>query len=621
MLAPFALDTIAAMPDSDFSSHDLKEGILHRYDLNIPVHTLDILLSRLWKKGTVRREGGKNFRALPSTANSQLATARQHMEEQQRRLAQNFRQFADNSGERLTEEDALALLLDFFDRFHVYLLLGEEEPSEILSRAGEEKAGLKLVARYIERMRAEESEYIDYVQSSLEGYIIQNALLMKGIDWTRKNFKRLEVFFDTGFLFAALGLTGPFAHKAAQETLEILKATKAQLCTFKRTAAEMQRILKVYENHLGTNEGIQRLYPTDLTRFFVTHGWTPSDVKELIALLEEKLNQLGFTIKDFPPRDRRYNPDDESLTQALRGPGSAEGDLEPRVVHDVDAVAAIITLRRGTASASLDDSRAVFATTSGKVIHNVRGWYRQMGDAGIPPVVSVMALSNAAWLKKPTLATTLKLDELCALCAAALRPSRRTWDLFLVHLRKLKQGGEVTSDEAVAVVASSLTDSILSEVEDDMPIDAATVQEVVDRVKQDYAQQAAAQVRAVEQRIVQEKDNALSLAETIRAQANDETQRRQRLEQRLDSRARAVARWIIWLPFGLVLLTGGAGIFLGLPFLPIAKGWQKIITASCMTMISLIWLLSLFSRVHLHDIRIELEKRLAARIRTWIAGE
>jgi hypothetical protein len=243
------------------------------------------------------------------------------------------------------------------------------------------------------------------------------------------------------------------------------------------------------------------------------------------------------------------------------------------------------------------------------------------GGAGVPPVVNVMALSNAAWLKKPTIITALKLDELCALCSAALSPSRRTWDLFLIHLRKLKQSGDVTSDEAVAIAASSLTDAILSEVEDDMPIDAATLQEVVERVKQDYAQRAAAQVRAVEQRIVQEKDAALSLVDVTSNQMRDEMALRNRLEQRLEGRAKKIARVIAWLPFSLVFLVSAAGIILGLPFVSVNEGWPKIITVSCVAFGAGTGLLSLFFRAHLHEWRLRLEDHLAKSIRTWLTGE
>jgi hypothetical protein len=258
MFVPFVMDAIAALPASDFTGRDLKDRITERYKLDVPVHTLDILLSRLWKRGVVTRDGGKYFRTDQPYTGPDLASARQRAEEEQRRLAESFKVFASTAGHHITDDDALALILDFFAKFHVYILLGEEEPTEILAHA-EHPVQLKLVARDIERMRAEDSEFVSYIQRSLEGYIIQSALLMQGISWSRKSFSRLEVFFDTGFLFTALGYTGPFAYKAAQETLELLKATKASFSVFRRTVAEMQRILKIYELNLGSYEGIQRL--------------------------------------------------------------------------------------------------------------------------------------------------------------------------------------------------------------------------------------------------------------------------------------------------------------------------------------------------------------------------
>ena len=620
MFVPFVDDSIDKLESNDFTLDDLRTSIRVRHKLEIPTHTLDILLSRMWKRGFVAREGGRYFRKAPRSS-IDLAERREKKEREQGVLATYFRNYALSHGVTLTSDDALALIMEFLEHFHVYLLLGEEEPFQTLSEPSGQRSRLRLVARFIERLRAEQGPLLTILRESLEGFILQNALLLKDINAGTKSFSQLEVFFDTGFLFDALGLTGSFSQRAARETFDLLRATKAQLSVFRRTIGEMQRILKVHEHHLGTQEGIEQLYPTELSRFLISHRYTPSDVKELSALLASQVGQLGLAIKDYPPHDSRFTSDEKKLTEVLKRPGNRESEVEPRVVHDVDCIAAVLTLRRGRTSSTLDEARAIFATTSGLVVKNVGSWYFGGGDVGISPIVHVLALSNAAWLKKPFAATTLKLDELCALCSAALSPTRKTWNQFLAHLRKLRESGEITSDESVALVASSLTDSLLSRIEDDMYVNAETLQEVVERVKQDYFRQASAGFEEKESRIRTERDIALSEARTAMTKLTNEEELRRRIELRLSGRAEAMAKLIMWLPFGFFVLLAAGGIVLSLPGLFPDSGKWKIVGWICVSAAAILALVTLIWRGHVQDLRREMQLRLAQLLRRWILGD
>ena len=71
------------------------------------------------------------------------------------------------------------------------------------------------------------------------------------------------------------------------------------------------------------------------------------------------------------------------------------------------------------------------------VVRQIDGWYSASGDHGVPPAVHIARLANIAWLKNPRAGSTLKQQELVALCSAALQPSERTWNAFVTHLRRL----------------------------------------------------------------------------------------------------------------------------------------------------------------------------------------
>ena len=169
---------------------------------------------------------------------------------------------------------------------------------------------------------------------------------------------------------------------------------------------------------------------------------------------------------------------------------------EPRVWHDVNCVAAVLTLRGSIFPQDVDNAKAIFVSATGLVIRNVNEWFRQQfegehlkgkAESLLSPVVHHIALSNVAWLKLPAAGQKLKLHELIALCSAALQPTRKTWDQFKRHLQNLQDSGVVSSDETAAILANQFTDVHLSQLEDhladDTDIDSDSLDEVIERVR------------------------------------------------------------------------------------------------------------------------------------------
>ena len=69
----------------------------------------------------------------------------------------------------------------------------------------------------------------------LEGFILQNALLLKDISAAARRFRNLEVFLDTGVLLGALGFRGEATETATREALSLLRETGATLAVFEIT--------------------------------------------------------------------------------------------------------------------------------------------------------------------------------------------------------------------------------------------------------------------------------------------------------------------------------------------------------------------------------------------------
>lgn len=178
----------------------------------------------------------------------------------------------------------------------------------------------------------------------------------------------------------------------------------------------------------------------------------------------------------------------------------------------------------------------------------------------------------------------------------------------------------MSDGEVIAIVASSLTDTLLSEIEDDVPIDAETLQEVVDRVKEDYAKEALSQVQTIakDARLQSEKD--AQIINTTATKLKDETKKRQKLELNIIGRARNTARFIAGVPFLFVVVIASIGIIVSLPGLSPSKGWILYFAYFATLVTAFLGILNLICKSHLHDLRLKVENRISKYIQNFFIG-
>jgi hypothetical protein len=217
-------------------------------------------------------------------------------------------------------------------------------------------------------------------------------------------------------------------------------------------------------------------------------------------------------------------------------------------------VAAVLTLRKGRISSSVERSIAVFCSTSGGVITTIQQWYRDQGGQGVPPVVHQYALTSLAWLKRPAVVRGIKTYELAASCAAALRPTRETWAKFLDNLRRLRADRVISDDETVAIVASELIDPLLARLDDEMEPDADTIGEAIERVRGGYRAEAQTAAEEMIRRVQLSAEEAVRQAQSTAAISTQAAAVAQDRQARLEARARSQADRIASLVSGFLYL-------------------------------------------------------------------
>lgn len=589
MFEPFVRDAVATHSSDDMDAKQMIESVHERHGLKLPINTVRTLLLRIVRQGYLTRLGGRYFRTEKSISSDDVLRSRRKAEVRQRRLAVALMASAAERHVVIEKpEEALGLIMSFMESYHVKLAFDEAPDFDGTHRDDTSKSSEHVAtALFLRDTIIAEGEFSDVIQEMLEGFVLQNTLLLKDIASAGRQFDGLEVILDSQILFGAVGCRGSTTKTATRELLNLLKQTGATVSAFESTLKEMKSILNVYEEKLGTAKGRESLYPGDLTRHFLAERASPADIRERGALLELELQSLGVNIREIPPREPKWTLDEVALAELLADK-SGRTD-EPRVVHDVDCLAGALMRRKGRTSDSLDSARAIFVTDSGMTVKNATRWYRSQGGKGFPPIIHELSLSNYAWLKRPESAANLKIHEMVALCTAALRPSRQSWERFVDHLRDLEESGQLSSDEVAAVVASELTQNMLAEGGIDEESDAESLTEVVERVKADVRKEA---------------DERRAEVEELRGQVG--------------ARARSVANFLSTTAAAVLALSLIVGTAIGL--LQAATGESPSLLALVLALgpVALFGLFSLLWGFHLQRWRGKAEIWLTAKLEGWM---
>ena len=633
---PLVLDVLPTLTDRYFIAADVQRAVAEVHGVSMPQEAVSTLLKRAARQDYVRRESGRfrvdDGKELPRQS---LTGEKDRLAVGQQSLGQSLLQHARSRGLELQEpSDALDLLLRFLEEEQTALLLGAPAGSNA-GRALSTREAV-VVAEFVNTVATTDPALRSVLSDLLEGLVLYHAAFLPDLTEVDRRFRNLNVYFDSDLVRQALGYEGEGARILMRDTIDLLRSSGVDCLVLDKTVAEIHRILAMFEGKMGTSAGRRSLRPTPMARHFLTQRYAPSDVQEMAALLEQDVAAVGLTVHRMPKRIEAFTANEAALAERLTDTRTHD-TLEPRVMHDVDCVAAVLTMRRGRRSTRVEDVGAVFVSSSSLVIRNTRLWWEEdERESGIPPLVHVRSLANLAWLKRPTARDGLQLKELISLCCAAMRPSPKTWHRFLDHLDGLLTSHRLTQDEVTAIIVSAVSDQVLKDVElDDSTedMDAVTLDEVVERVKADYGADAERRVCEVqedyERRLAElqaradaEAAEAAAGAEERKALAEAsersaaEALRRQELAA--SGRARRWAKravgWAYWLLVVLVM-AGEVAILLTFPF----KGdWLGVLVGVGVVVATGFGAVGLLR--HLSELRIRVEASLQARFRDWLLG-
>lgn len=153
----------------------------------------------------------------------------------------------------------------------------------------------------------------------------------------------------------------------------------------------------------------------------------------------------------------------------------------------MDSVHAVVRLRKGHKSTSVETSRALFITNNDRLSNLTRKYFkREYNGSYIPPVLTDYTLTTLLWVKNPEVNPNLPRKRIIADCVASMQPPERIMNKYLESIKELWISGELSEgDYSMLKVSQEARQILMDETQGDEDVlTNAKIYEIVELTKQ-----------------------------------------------------------------------------------------------------------------------------------------
>src|SRR5258706_2184697 len=447
---PFVAEALKLQDENVISIERLQNNLFQAFKIRILQSVIKALLFRMRKPGFITLRNHIFTKNDKKLTESLFLPIQQEVERIFTALIVDFVAFTENNYKfSISEKQAEDSLMKFVSYNQTLIYRPEGEQEELIDDVPDLSVEMKyIVANYIYLARKSKPEIFKYIETVVKGYMIAQVLYLPNVYDTKKLFRKTKIFFDTPFIILALGYSGEYFRNPCSELLDLLYQSNAKLYCFEHTFEEIKGILSACSNHLGEYSDS----PFGRTvRHFTSLGYTSSDVNLLVSKLRRNIESLKMEIIASPNySDHRYVIEETELLEKLKGEMTQPVDinLEQRLLRDVASVSAIYRIRKNNYASDLEDSAAVFVTTSSTLAKISNEHFYASNDRLIaPPCITDHILTNILWLKTPNLAPDLPMKRIIADAYAAMQPSNLLMTKWVREVDKLKKSQSISDQD------------------------------------------------------------------------------------------------------------------------------------------------------------------------------
>jgi len=462
---------------------DIQTKIKKEYDLDIPQHSLSIILTRAKGKDYVTQD--EKLYKLTEQGVEFLKKLESESEVNERitKLIKSAKEYLEKKYKKQFTDDNIINLfggfveehINYFEQFVNKNDAGQQLTNNILADLKKYEIGL---LEYLEEVYRNNPNISKTVQDIVCGSIISSVLSSKNLSETTKKFETTIIYFDTNIILSLLEFRYDEENKPVKELFELmLKEKRFKFKVFDFTIIEIINVLKNYFNE-------QYLYSPDikvasLYSSLKSKGWSPSKVRTFVMEINEHLYAKGIDVENTNIKIDEYEPKHSDKSNLIKYKPE-QGSFGQN--HDLAAIDRIIDIREKTIR-RLEYAKALFLTSDVKLS---KYDFKEMGHDAKETICEVMLdrlLTNVLWLKNPSILKDIPLSSIIAMHSKHLFINESIWKHFYEIIRLLKNKNEINEEEISILIYDSQVQNNLRTIDLDK-IDTINKEWLMENIKE-----------------------------------------------------------------------------------------------------------------------------------------
>ncbi len=541
-LQPFILQVIIDHQITLVTDKDVKEYIRSDFGIEIPVRTIQIVLARLARKYSIKKENGV-YQITNNLPNPRIGIQKINAQRHIDAVLSGLRDYSKKTIKPIeTDEEADLAIRAFLSHFTVQFLKEYLRGTAIPDIESQQNSYDVLVSKYVLELKQHSPERYESFSIVVKGHMLANALLCPDLQ-INNTYNGVTFYLDTPLVIQLIGLEGQDQQDSINELIKLLIRLNGRISVFEHTRNEVENVIIASAHNID-----QFTKPTTIILEARKKRMTKSDMMLLAGKIDEKLRQHKVEIQSNPRYTASSRFDETAFSIILnntlqyKNPNAKE--------FDISSVRNIYMLRAGAVPRNVERSIAVLVT-SNTALAKAAFQYSQEHHASqaISSIIVDFSLANISWLKTPIEAPSVPMREVLAFSYAALQPSDSIWEKYLAEIEKLENQPSVTTLDHQLLRSNPQTISELMSLTlgDEKALTQQTLTEVLDYVKKEIKQEEHVKLEAEINAHEQTKSTLTTKNQEI---SNTQT----KVYNRANRRARILAQLVFWMCIVLVIL-------------------------------------------------------------------
>ena len=543
-LLPFILQVLVDHDIDPITDESVHDTLAEQFGLEIPQRTIEIVLKRISKRYAIKKEHGV-YRKIGDLPDPDIARKQAEAERHIQAVIHGLQEFSHGTINPINStQRAVTAICAFLSSFDIICLRAYLRGTAIPQTGQARQTDITLVGQYVQEIHRSAPERFESFLIVVQGHMLANALLCPDLQHASSTYRNVTFYFDSPLLLHTLGLEGKLKESSSRELIVLLKRLEGRVVAFSHSCQETQGVLRAVATNLDTPSA-RGLIVNEARKRKVTK----SDLLFLADSIEDKLNEAGIEVENTPRYLEALQIDETLFEQVLIDEVSYQN---PRARdHDINSVRSIYALRKNKPAPSIEKARAVFVT-SNSAFAKAAWEYGQQHESSydVSSVITSFSLANIAWLKVPMGAPSIPQTQMLAIAYAALQPSAKLLNRFMVEMDRLENQGRISErDHQLLRSSPRVPDELMYlTLGEDRALTDETMVQTLERVSSDITKE-------VSEKLNLEQAQHQKTRDELEAQRSRNQEITSNLYWRCRSKAKAVA-WISSMTITLALVIG-----------------------------------------------------------------